>query len=65
MYNSWDHDALLNYHNDVYFNSPVRTSCESCSFVHIGGNESAEIHFHKFKLALLSTQVFNFSLDIH
>ena len=65
MYNSWDHDALLNYHNDVYFNSPIRTSYESCFFVHIGGNESAEIHFHKFKLALLSTQVLNFSLDVH
>ena len=75
MYNSWDCDALLNYLNNVYFGSLVRTSCESCSFSiiycsrlaikAIRGNESAEIHFHKFKLALISTQVSNFSLDIH
>ena len=32
MYNSWDCDALLNYLNNVYFGSLVRTSCESCSF---------------------------------
>ena len=73
MYNSWDCDALLNYLNNVYFGSLVRTSCESCSFSiiycsrlaikAIRGNESAEIHFHKFKLALISTQVSNFSLD--
>ena len=32
LYNSWDYDALLNQHNNVYFGSLVRTSCESCSF---------------------------------
>ena len=32
LYNSWDYDALLNRHNNVYFGSLVRTSCESCSF---------------------------------
>ena len=67
LYDSWYCDALLNYLNDVYFGSLVRTSCESCSFSMIycsrlaikaiGGNESAEIHFHKFKLALIYTQV--------
>ena len=33
MYNSWDCDALLNYLNNVYFGSLVRTSCESCSWI--------------------------------